>query len=467
MEVKAIGNSRLFIDISDYFSSDLFRCNGPFSKWQGVVAGAGASPSGADMEQASSSEYETDEELFVEHGTIPSLNGAPGLRNGVGTEAGGTDSAEEAQSDLPSISPPSVPTNATLSAPVALGEPPGAPLSSSPLSQPHTRATIFYTARPFTAGMGSKAWPLPPGRSRDVNFNKRTLGFADLDKEPPPAKRRGRWERSEPDRPSDEQLDVLDDVLPPGTSAWAEPVGALFPALVGACEESRFKDPLPLGLRRIVDLNKSLDTVARVVSWFEDGSPLPSADRVYLRDMFLERALREMKGLETPTFLDSVRVMFDPKDINTHRPVSVSSPCCSFSHQNIKLPSVIEVTAAAVDRLGSEAPLFKDVLLATIPWSTPGFRRKKCTREQPSEESDEDTDNTAQEPCFGPPMVSFANKGLNRVVVTATFVPGSWTVWTCRPSLRSKRRIPLPAIVFSLSFTVTRTRGNQLPLLRE
>jgi hypothetical protein len=112
--------------------------------------------------------------------------------------------------------------------------------------------------------------------------------------------------------------------------------------------------------------------------------------------------------------LDGVRALFDPKNENTHRAVSISSECCSFSHRDVKLPSIFSCTEEAAEQLGAEGPLpLLDLMLQSTVTGTAGFRRKRCSIEPA---------------CSGKALVDFGQKALNHVVVSVAFGSGNFMV---------------------------------------
>jgi hypothetical protein len=184
--------------------------------------------------------------------------------------------------------------------------------------------------------------------------------------------------------------------------------------IFGLADASRCRDPLPPLLQKLA--NRSGDTWTTLLRHFysEVQGSLPSSVRDYLRSMYHTYCTRELPKEWTPSMLDGVRALFDPKDENTHRTVSISSECCSFSHKDVKLPSLFVCTEETAKQLGAEGPLpLLDLMLQSVVTGTAGFRRKKCSIEPA---------------CSGRALVDFGQKALNRVVVSVAFGSGDFLV---------------------------------------
>lgn len=108
-------------------------------------------------------------------------------------------------------------------------------------------------------------------------------------------------------------------------------------------------------------------------AFWRDGDALPDADRVCLRDMAIERSIRELRGT-TLTLLAAVRKMFDPKDGQTRK--MVASPCCTFSHRDVHLPPVFAIDDNVLEFLeigrneGDPLPVTREAVLVSVPLAT-------------------------------------------------------------------------------------------------
>jgi hypothetical protein len=114
-------------------------------------------------------------------------------------------------------------------------------------------------------------------------------------------------------------------------------------------------------------------------------------------------------GAQQPSLIAGVDALF-PGEI--HRKVAIRSDCCSFSHNEVKLPPIFKATEAVAAQFGlGRIPTLWDLAQLSM-CSFPGFRRRNCDRET----------------CSGPPSFIWPARALNRVLVTVEFGPGDWTV---------------------------------------
>lgn len=197
---------------------------------------------------------------------------------------------------------------------------------SSPQSQ------ISYTPIGATMGLGLK-WPKPRQESNGVNFQLGKRLATCTQNFPPAKKATGR--RPDPVKGPE----APPNVLRPSKERWADAVGATLPTLIALSDVSRIRNPLPPRFQKAID--KFPDTLKAVLAWWYDGAPLDSVERAFLRDLYSERALRDLRNERT--VIGGIEALLNPLDAGQHRRVPVKSDCCTFSPGEIQLPAIFRV----------------------------------------------------------------------------------------------------------------------------
>lgn len=144
-----------------------------------------------------------------------------------------------------------------------------------------------------------------------------------------------------------------------------------------AAEEARIKEPFGARLNRLVGL-AGKTAWERCVTPSASVTPPTFAD---LRATFTDPILRQLVRASNtePSILDMLGALFGS---GAHRPVGLTSGCCTFSHTTAKVPAVFHVEVGSAEKFGTTAfPTVDQLAFQSMVGAITNFRVRGCSAE--------------------------------------------------------------------------------------